>query len=157
MKNMDLNGEWKNLREWKNPAGWTLTWIFDSFFTKSKKSSNHFLKNHQILNKDQRFKSKGMKKPARGKKKSRWMENSIDKSRWMKKIPLDEKPRVNLVMCERNCLRLKNPCFIQECVIPPFKRREEWYCLPPKGTNDGLRRVSWRNEFFQIFLERFGD
>jgi hypothetical protein len=27
MKNTDLNGEWKN--------GWTLTWIFDSFFTKS--------------------------------------------------------------------------------------------------------------------------
>ena len=23
----------------------------------------------------------------------------------------------NVVMCERNCLRLKNPCFIQECPI----------------------------------------
>ena len=35
------------------------------FFTKSEKSSNHFFKNLWILNKDQRFKSKGMKKPAR--------------------------------------------------------------------------------------------
>ena len=41
------------------------------FFTKSEKSSNHFFNNLRILNKDQRFKSKGMKKPARGKKKSR--------------------------------------------------------------------------------------
>jgi hypothetical protein len=32
------------------------------------------------------------------------------------KIPLDEKPRGNLVMCERNCLRLKNPCFKKECL-----------------------------------------
>ena len=56
----------------KNPAGWTLTWIFDSFFTKSEKSSNHLFKNL----KDQRFKSKGMKKSARGKKISRWMEKS---------------------------------------------------------------------------------
>jgi hypothetical protein len=76
MKNTDLNGEWKNPEEWKNPAGWTLTWIFDCFFTKSEKSSNHFFINLRILNKDQRFKSKGMKKPARGKKKSRWMVKS---------------------------------------------------------------------------------
>ena len=27
-----------------------------------------------------------------------------------------------------------------KCVIVPFKRRVEWYCSPPKGTNDGLRR-----------------
>ena len=33
-----------------------------------------------------------------------------------------------------------NPCFSWRNVIPPFKRREEWYCSPPKGTNDGLRR-----------------
>ena len=31
------------------------------------------------------------------------------------KIPLDEKPGGNLVMCERNFLRLNNPCFIKEC------------------------------------------
>ena len=31
------------------------------------------------------------------------------------KIPLDEKPGGNLVMFERNCLRLKkNPCFMKE-------------------------------------------
>ena len=42
-----------------------------------------------------------------------------------------------------------------QCVIPPFKRREEWYCSPPKGTNDGLRRSrghhwyipSWNTDF----------
>ena len=50
------------------PAGWTLTWIFDSFFTKSEKSSNHFFKNLRILNKDQRFKSKGMKNPREERK-----------------------------------------------------------------------------------------
>jgi hypothetical protein len=31
------------------------SWIFDSFFTKSEKSSNHFFKNLRILNKYQRF------------------------------------------------------------------------------------------------------
>ena len=41
--------------------------IFDSFFTKSEKSSNLFFKNLRIK---ERFTSKGMKKPARGKKKS---------------------------------------------------------------------------------------
>ena len=66
MKKHGFKWGMKNPDEWKNPAGWTLTWIFDSFFTKSEKSSNHFFKN--LLNKDQRFKSKGMKKPARGKK-----------------------------------------------------------------------------------------
>ena len=66
----------KNPGEWKNPAGWTLTWIFDSLFTKSEKSSNPFFKVLRILNKDQRFKSKEMEKPARGKKKSRWLEKS---------------------------------------------------------------------------------
>ena len=25
---------------------------------------------------------------------------------------------------------------MKECVIPPFKRRKEWYCSPPSGTND---------------------
>ena len=33
------------------------------------------------------------------------------------KIPLDQKPRGNLVMCERNCLRVKNPCFMKECIF----------------------------------------
>ena len=51
----------KNSGEWKNLAGWTLTWIFDSFSTKSEKSSNHFFKKLRILNKDQRFKSKERK------------------------------------------------------------------------------------------------
>ena len=39
------------------------------FFTKREKTSNDFFKNLQILKKDQRFKLKGMEKPARGKKK----------------------------------------------------------------------------------------
>ena len=39
-----------------------------NFYTKIEKSFNYFFKNLRILNKDQRFKSKGMKKPARGKK-----------------------------------------------------------------------------------------
>ena len=31
------------------------------------------------------------------------------------KFPRDEKTRGNLVMYERNCLTLKNPCFIKGC------------------------------------------
>ena len=80
-------------------------------------------------------------------KNSRWME----KSRSMKipvngKIPLAEKPGGNLVMRERNCLRLKSPCFMKECVFngflerhyklnfPHFKGRhvEEWFNFPFK-------------------------
>ena len=44
----------------------------------------------------------------------------LDKSWWM------EKSRGNLVMCERNCLRLKNPCFIQEW---SFKKIKIIVCL----------------------------
>ena len=36
-----------------------------------------------------------------------------------------------------------------KCVIVPFKRREEWYCSPPKGTNDGLRRSRSHHWFIQ--------
>ena len=33
------------------------------------------------------------------------------------KIPRDQKPRVFLVMGKTNCLTLKNPCFIKECIL----------------------------------------
>ena len=94
------------------------------FFTKTGKSFNYFFKNLRILNKDQRFSSRGMTKPARGEEKSRRMENSREmkipvngKFPVNEKIPRDEKLRGFLVMEERNCLTLKNPCFIKECNI----------------------------------------
>ena len=55
-----------------------------------------------------------MKKPTRGKKNLGEWKTPARKIPVNGKIPLDEKPGGNLVLCERNCLRLKNPCFMKE-------------------------------------------
>ena len=51
LQNAKSTNEHGELKIWC--AGWTLTWIFDSFFT--KKCLNHFIKNLRILDKDQRW------------------------------------------------------------------------------------------------------
>ena len=74
-----------------NPLGWTLTWIFNSCLTKTKKFSNHFFKNLWISDQDKLR----MKTPGR---------------KGMGKLPGNGK-----ITGDENCLTLKNPCFIMEC------------------------------------------
>ena len=76
--------EWYYIMRLKNPCFMKEWYCSPPKGTNDGLRRSHFFKNLRILNKDQRFKSKGMKKPARGKKKSRWMEKSrsINPGEW---------------------------------------------------------------------------